>query len=321
MLLTTFHFPTGTDCAARVLEHPTSPAEEDRDSVKPAVTTPEETAAHKSPQDDAEMLSEDNGTDIDESRDVEMTNAEGVDSISVPERKTLLDELLSVGMSEIHDHVLRFVGAISAKGAEANDKTAFLRRPEEHPDISKAQENINEIIQEIKVHRKLIRKIVGNPALEYVTVAGVEYLVEVTHAVGKKLPKDWIPINSTKKVGRYRTPMLDDLVLRLQEQRERLTIACEAAWMVMLEDFGEVYDSLANLTDRVATLDCLLSLADVSLQDTFCRPNVLQKPPNITEGDADINSDNGNTSKSLKSDTERGGEIYMTVKEGRHPMV
>eukprot|EP01134_Creolimax_fragrantissima_P004831 CFRG4831T1 len=230
------------------------------------------------------------------------TDKEDVHSRYRPAR--LLDDLIGVGMTEIKDHVLRFVQAIDGQGAMENDKTSFLKTPEDYEDVQCAREKIKSILGEIKDHRKDIRKVVGNPSLEYVTVSGAEYLIEVTLAAAKRLPKEWINISGTKKVSRFRTPKLEKLIQRLQEQRERLNIACEAAWIEMLEHFGEVYDSLSSLTDRVATVDCLLSLADVSLQQSYCRPVLLSSPP-----------------KGTSDEDDKRSCIYMNVEAGRHPMI
>lgn len=57
-----------------------------------------------------------------------------------------------------------------------------------------------------------IRKIVGNPAQEYVTVSGEDYLIEVKHKDVPRLPKDWVQISGTKSVSRYRTPLIVEQV-------------------------------------------------------------------------------------------------------------
>ena len=53
-----------------------------------------------------------------------------------------------------------------------------------------------------------VRKVVSNPVLEYTTVSGDDYLVEVKNKDVGRVPKDWIKISGTKSVARYRSPFI-----------------------------------------------------------------------------------------------------------------
>ena len=88
----------------------------------------------------------------------------------------------------------------------------------------------------------------------------------------KEVPRDWPKISATKTVSRFRSPKLEQLVNELQQHRERLDLVCAEAWLDLQAEFGAVYDDVHSLVTRLATLDCLMSLADISNEPGYCRP-------------------------------------------------
>lgn len=93
-------------------------------------------------------------------------------------------------------------------------------------------------------------------------------------------------------MARFRSPKLEQLVSELQQNQERLQIACQDAWIAFLGEFAEMYDEVHDTALRVATLDCLLSLADVSKEPGYCAPVFTSH-----------------------------NESCMRISQGRHPMV
>ena len=52
----------------------------------------------------------------------------------------------------------------------------------------------------------------ANPVLEYITVSGDDYLVEVKNKDVSRVPKDWIKMSGTKSVARFRSPFIVEQV-------------------------------------------------------------------------------------------------------------
>ncbi|KAG7736592.1 hypothetical protein KL923_004513 [Ogataea haglerorum] len=72
--------------------------------------------------------------------------------------------------------------------------------------IQQHLENISHVEQQLEAELKDIRKTVGRPGMGYVTNNKEPYLVEVRNTQVASLPKDWVKINGTKSVSRFRTP-------------------------------------------------------------------------------------------------------------------
>ena len=62
-------------------------------------------------------------------------------------------------------------------------------------------------------------------------------------------------------------------VERLSVCRERLKIAAQEAWIDFLGRFADKYDSFRFVVRHLATLDCLLSLAEVATHQNYVKPN------------------------------------------------
>lgn len=81
----------------------------------------------------------------------------------------------------------------------------------------------------------------------------------------------FIPIFSTKQVGRYRPPAVDKLFGELQRLREMLRAECQVAWIGLLQDFSHHYFKHKQAVLKVATIDVILSLAHVAQQEGYCK--------------------------------------------------
>ncbi|KAF4532141.1 hypothetical protein B566_EDAN015292, partial [Ephemera danica] len=67
----------------------------------------------------------------------------------------------------------------------------------------------------------------------------------------------------------------------LCRHRELLSAACNCAWQSTLEDFSKNYHTLKLAVSNLAELDVLMSLAQVSRQEGFCRPEIHDGDPGI----------------------------------------
>lgn len=83
--------------------------------------------------------------------------------------------------------------------------------------------------------------------------------------VDAKVPVNWVKVNSTKKTIRYHPPEivagLDELALAT----EHLTIVNRASWDSFLKSFSRYYTEFQAAVQALAALDCLHSLATLSI--------------------------------------------------------
>ncbi|XP_066568010.1 DNA mismatch repair protein Msh3 isoform X1 [Amia ocellicauda] len=184
-----------------------------------------------------------------------------------------------------------FLKVLNEKAAKTGDKTQLFADLTDFPVIRKRKEEIQNVLSEILEHRKEVRLILKNPAFDYVTVSGQEFLIEVKHSVASKVPSDWIKISSTKAVGRFHSPFIVEKYRSLCQLRERLIIDCNQEWTDFLHYFGEHYHIIRKGVCHLATADCIFSLAEVAKQGNYCRPEVLED------------------------------ERRIVIKEGRHPAI
>ncbi|XP_036382705.1 DNA mismatch repair protein Msh3 [Megalops cyprinoides] len=202
----------------------------------------------------------------------------------------LLKDLV-LALPQLLASVQDFLNVLNEKAAKAGDKTQLFADLTEFPVIRERKEQIQSVICDIQEHRREVRLVLRNPSLDYVTVSGQEFLIEVKNSMSSTVPPDWVKINSTKVVGRYHTPFIVERYRQLLQLREQLVIDCGREWINFLQQFGEHYHIMKKAVCHLATLDCLFSLADVAKQGSYCRPQVLE------------------------------GEMQIVIREGRHPAI
>nr|KAG5696312.1 hypothetical protein BaRGS_027922 [Batillaria attramentaria] len=76
-----------------------------------------------------------------------------------------------------------------------NDKANLFVDIERYPEVASVKHEISNVLQEIKDYRREIRLALRQPALDYVTVNQVEFLVEVKNTQLRTVPSDWMQIS------------------------------------------------------------------------------------------------------------------------------
>jgi hypothetical protein len=89
------------------------------------------------------------------------------------------------------------------------------------------------------------------PQLEYFTVAGIEYLIELNLTV--TVPKTWVKVNSTKAKNRFHPPEVLQAVRNLALAREQHSAACTAAWRYFLLKCAHSYGMLHIVREHSRT--------------------------------------------------------------------
>lgn len=204
---------------------------------------------------------------------------------------SLVSEAIA-SLPTIQTDVTRFLNKINMHAARTDDKYAFFREEEETEDISDQKCGIASIEHDIKEHLAVAEEQIGRKKIEYVTVAGIEYLIEIENnsLAIRKIPASWVKVSGTKKVSRFHTPGVIQMIRQRDQHKEALAAACDKAFTTLLAEIATQYQSFRDCVQSLATLDCLLSLATIAQQPGYVKP-------------------------------EYTSESCLHVEQGRHPMV
>ena len=213
---------------------------------------------------------------------------------AVPQETGLQSTLVAnaiAALPSISEDVVGFLERINAVAAKDDDKYAFFREENESDTVTEHKLGIASVEHDLDSERttaatKLNRK----KKIDYVTVAGIEYLIEVDNTQLKHVPASWSKISGTKKVSRFHTPEVVRLIRERDQHKEALAAACDVAFTALLSEISTKYQLFRDCIQALATLDCLISLAVVASQPNYVKP-------------------------------EFSDDTCIVVKQGRHPMV
>jgi DNA mismatch repair protein MSH3 len=209
--------------------------------------------------------------------------------------------LLTLASLSKSDVVTNLVNMINVSGAmnesdSTMQKVQFFRY--QWAEIEEVQHKIDEVEGQLETELDKVRKILKRPQLNYVTNMKETHLVEVRNGVmTKNLPLDWIKINSTKSVSRYRTPAITQLLKQLNYHNDMLVQACDAAYNQFLCKIDSQYEYINKIVRCVLEFDCLLSLTAAA---STCAE--LVRPQFVDEVFIDIVKGRNPIIESLKTD-------------------
>jgi DNA mismatch repair protein MSH3 len=203
--------------------------------------------------------------------------------------------LLSAAVAKvpmIYESVSGFLEKIDPQAAKDNDKYSFFREGHEADDINDYKLSIASVEDDLNAHRKEAAAKIGTSKVDYVTVSGIEYLIEVKKKSPqeKRVPASWQQSSSTKAVTRFHTPEVRRMMQERDQYKESLAAACDTAFMRFLDEVSSKYQDLRDCIQALATLDALLSLATLASQPGYVKPTFTD-------------------------------EIELSITGGRHPMV
>ncbi|PLB54223.1 DNA mismatch repair protein msh3 [Aspergillus steynii IBT 23096] len=186
---------------------------------------------------------------------------------------TVVSEAVA-SLPTILKEVVFFLDKINLHAAKSDDKYAFFRESEETEEISEHKLGIGSVEHDLQEHLSVAAEALKRKEARYATVAGIEYLIEVENSSPaiKRVPASWVKISGTKKVSRFHTPEVIQL-LRLRDQhKEALAAACDQAYMALLSDISANYQSFRDCVQSLAVLDCLISLSIIANQPGYVKP-------------------------------------------------
>ncbi|EFE42040.1 hypothetical protein TRV_03218 [Trichophyton verrucosum HKI 0517] len=188
-------------------------------------------------------------------------------------KSPILSESIAI-LPTMHDDVVSYLNKINETAAKKDDKYDFFRESEESEEIGEHRLMIGTIEYELKDHLKSIAETLGKKKVQYVSVAGIDYLVEVENSQGalKKVPASWRKISGTKKVSRFHTPEVVKMMRERDQQKESLAAACDAAFLKLLSDISTKYQLFRDCIQALATIDALHSLSVIAAQPGYVKP-------------------------------------------------
>ncbi|KAJ3880958.1 DNA mismatch repair protein MSH3 [Lentinula edodes] len=193
----------------------------------------------------------------------------------------------------LRSSITELIGSICIKRAAEGRKDQLWLDKEKYPRIEETRMGLHAVEIELREMLKTVRKILKRPSLEYETVAGEEFLVEVEKSARIDIPVSWRLISATKSKARYRP---SDVQLKLEERyrwQETLDIEANHAYSLFMDEISENhYATMRNAVNKLAEADCLISLAQIGLQ-----PSASYTRPEFVDTD------------------------QLEIVEGRHPMI
>ncbi|KAK7196447.1 mismatch repair protein MSH3 [Novymonas esmeraldas] len=148
------------------------------------------------------------------------------------------------------------------------------------------------------------RSVLGAPGLEYRTIGGTPYLLDVPAGKCARAPSDWVVQTRTKTNVRYHTPVITEQHIALTAATERLAQAAAAAWRQQQRDTvadAAVMRVLAGVVEAIASLDALRSLAVVSAQPGYVMPTLVALPE--------------------PASASPPASVALSIRDGRHPVL
>jgi DNA mismatch repair protein MSH3 len=192
-------------------------------------------------------------------------------------KSPLINEAVA-SLPTIGEAIISFLERINPEAARTDDKYAFFREAAETEDISNYKMGIAAVEQDLDEHRKVAAEKINKNSVVYVTVSGIEYLIEVPNSALKKVPASWMKISGTKAVSRFHTPEVVAMIRERDQHKESLAASCDAAFKAFLAEISEYYQEFRDCVTSLATLDCLVSLATVASQPGYCKPVYTSEP-------------------------------------------
>lgn len=190
-------------------------------------------------------------------------------------KSSLLTEAI-LSIPKISETVVSYLDKINPVAARKDDKYEFFRESEENDDITTQKMGIAAVEQELDAHRAVAsEKLSKKTPVTYNTVAGIEFLIEVSNADLKKVPASWMKISGTKKLSRFHTPEVVSLITERDQHKEALAAACDDAFKDLLKSISADYQPLRDAVSALATLDCLVCLSKVASLPGYTKPTFL----------------------------------------------
>ncbi|KAL5554365.1 hypothetical protein UlMin_041766 [Ulmus minor] len=190
-------------------------------------------------------------------------------------RSELLRKLiLTASSSNVIGNAAKLLSTLNKEAADQKDlQNLIITSNGQFPEVARARNEVRVAKEKLDSLIIMYRKQLRMSKLEFTSVSGITHLIELSLDV--KVPSNWVKVNSTKKTTRYHPPEVLNALDQLSLANEELSVACRIAWDSFLRVFGKYYSEFQATIQALATLDCLHSLAILSRNENYVRPELL----------------------------------------------
>lgn len=195
--------------------------------------------------------------------------------------KSIFNELLSLSHNfNVEEEFLKKISLTYDTQDQTSQKINYFNlNYHDWPEISEKHRDIELVKQDIEEEVKQIRVLLKKPNLRLVKNLNQDYLIEIRNTLINTIPVDWIRINATKVVTRFRSPRLQELNKMMLYHHEQLVRNCDLAFKKFLESIVSNFTKFSRINSCIATFDCLFSLTVT--RSNGCKPEI-SKEKHIT---------------------------------------
>jgi DNA mismatch repair ATPase MutS len=171
-------------------------------------------------------------------------------------------------------------------------------------DYDAGKADITRIQEELEQHLRDMRRQTGLNDLKYWGNNKDRYQIEVDINKCNRIPSSWTTKSQKKTHRRYRTDVIEEKLIELQEAEDRVEVAQKDTLRKIFGKFDDHSHVWLDALTCMSTLDALLAMAQVSASPNYVWPVFL--------------------APTMSNHTTSGGSYVpptLEVTEGRHPML
>ncbi|NPB03678.1 MAG: DNA mismatch repair protein MutS [Thermotogae bacterium] len=138
-------------------------------------------------------------------------------------------------------------------------------------ELRRIQEEGDRLLQELEEKE---RNRTGITSLKVGYVSAFGYFYEVPRSQRKKVPENFVPIQSLKNSERYKTAELQALEMKILSAKERSVALERELYRELLSEVVSYASEIKALSRAIAEIDVALSLADVAYDYDYTKPEI-----------------------------------------------
>ncbi|KAJ2845695.1 Mismatch repair protein msh3, partial [Coemansia erecta] len=189
----------------------------------------------------------------------------------------LLAETLGpdIWSQELREAVLSWTTQIDYQSAKRGDKDTLFSRGPLYDKLKECHFRVEQVDSELALSIEHVRSVLKDECVEFKSISGIDYLIEVKNTKARDVPLDWIKVSGTKTNSRFHTPYIISKLAERERSREALQQTAKNAYKTFLAEISGKYSELRQLVSSLATLDALFSLAILARRDGYCKPTLI----------------------------------------------
>ena len=176
-------------------------------------------------------------------------------------------------------------------------------RPGIDAEYDQAKATLADLERNLEEYLREMKKKIGVTDLKYWGTNKDRYQIEVPIASTGKVPKDWTSKSQKKTHRRYWTREIEHMLGQLVEAEERIAAAQKDTLRRVFEKFDEQRSVWNDALRCTATLDALLSLADISSAPRYVWPVLVEEKGSVNDESSDKDAMEVSSSSSPRATT------------------